>query len=153
MALVYLTPFLLAQRFADLAEVPGHVHNPAIVAMLQLVDPGIENDETPWCSAFTNYVAWILGCQRSRSLAARSWLRVGIPIALTEARRGFDIVVLSRGAHAPGPEVLVAPGHVGFFAGLLHAPDRVRVLGGNQGDRVCYEDFPIDRVLGVRRIA
>lgn len=152
MTSISLSPFTLAQRFVGLAEVPGATHNPAIVAMLQLDDKSVRDDETAWCSAFVNYVAWLLGCPRSRSLAARSWLRIGIPIGLADARSGFDVIVLTRGAHAPGPTVLDAPGHVGFFVSLSHGPDRVRVLGGNQSDKVGFEDFAIDRVLGVRRL-
>jgi len=149
----YLTPYALAQRFDGFKEAPGAIHNPAVVAMLQLVDRSVHDDETPWCSAFVNYIAWLLDVPRSKSLAARSWLRVGMPVPLSEARRGFDVVVLSRGANAPGPAVLDAPGHVGFFAGVLHAPERVQVYGGNQGDKVSLAEFPIDRVLGVRRLA
>jgi uncharacterized protein (TIGR02594 family) len=150
--LTYITPYTLALRFEGLAELPGAVHNPAVLAMLQLVDPSVHDDETPWCSAFVNWVMWLLDGPRSRSLAARSWLAVGHPIPLTEATSARDVVILKRGVNAPGPLVLDAPGHVGFFAGLYHAPERVRVLGGNQGDRVCLEEFPIDRVLGVRRL-
>lgn len=151
--LIYLSPLALAQRFDGLAETPGAVHNPAVVAMLQLVDHSIHDDETAWCSAFVNYIAWLLDLPRSRSLAARSWLRVGQPIVLTEARPGFDVVILKRGEHAPPAAVLEAPGHVGFFVSLQHAPDRVTVFGGNQSDRVCLETFPLERVLGVRRLA
>jgi uncharacterized protein (TIGR02594 family) len=150
--LLYVTPYSLAQRFEGLAEIPGAVHNPAVLAMLQLVDHSVHDDETPWCSAFVNWVMWLLDGPRSKSLAARSWLSVGYPIALTEATAARDVVILKRGTNAPGPLVLDAPGHVGFFAGLFHAPDRVRVLGGNQGDKVCFEEFPIGSVLGVRRL-
>jgi uncharacterized protein (TIGR02594 family) len=151
--LLYITPFTLAQRFTGLAETPGAVHNPAILGMLQLVDRSVHDDETPWCSAFVNYVAWLLDAPRSKSLAARSWLRVGAPVALNQARPGYDVVVLSRGANAPGADVLAAPGHVGFFAGYSPPTQMVRVLGGNQSDQVCSELFPVSRVLGVRRLA
>jgi uncharacterized protein (TIGR02594 family) len=151
--LTYLSPYTLALRFEGLRETPGAVHNPAVLTMLQLVDRSVRDDETPWCSAFVNYIAWILQAPRSKSLAARSWLTVGRPVPLNEARAGFDIVVLKRTANAPGPEVLAAPGHVGFFVELFYAPNRVRVFGGNQADHVCAEDFTIDRVLGVRRLS
>jgi len=150
--LSYVTPYSLARRFEGLRETPGAVHNSTVLAMLQLVDRSVHADETPWCSAFVNYVLWILEGPRSRSLAARSWLKVGLPIPITEARPGFDVVVLKRGGNAPGPEVLDAPGHVGFFVRLLAAPDRVQVFGGNQGDQVCVQEFPLERVLGVRRL-
>ena len=63
-----------------------------------------------------------------------------------------------------------AAGHVGFFAGSIEprrdpypaaplSPDyvarhtRVQILGGNQADAVNVMDFPVERVLGVRRLA
>jgi len=108
-------------------------------------------DEVAWCSAFVNGIAWELRRPRSKSAAARSWLRVGTPIALEEARAEDDVVILSRGAGVqPGPDVLEAPGHVGLFAGL--EGDRVLVLGGNQGDGVSLAPFARARVLGIRRL-
>jgi uncharacterized protein (TIGR02594 family) len=150
--LVYVTPYTLALRFEGLAELPGAVHNPQVLSMLQLVDKSVHDDETPWCSAFVNYCTFLLDTPRSKSLAARSWLRVGTPVPLTDARPGYDVVVLSRGKYAPGPMVLDAPGHVGFYVRTLHTPERVVLFGGNQGDKVCFEEFPAERVLGVRRL-
>ena len=89
----------------------------------------------------------------SRSLAARSWLRVGTPIALDQAIVGNDVVVLQRGTGAqPGPSVIDAPGHVALFGGF-DGPDRVILRGGNQGDAVSDASFPRARVLGVRRLS
>ena len=73
-----------------------------------------------------------------------------------EAVPGFDVVILSRGdGLQPGPEVLDAPGHVGFFAGFVPAPDGrhlVQVLAGNQGNQVSIQNFPAERILGIRRV-
>jgi uncharacterized protein (TIGR02594 family) len=124
---------------------------PMVLAMLQLDNAWPAGDHVPWCSAFTNFVAWLLRLPRSKSLAARSWLMVGRPVPLNEAKAGYDVVVLKRGKDPqPGPEVIEAPGHVGFFAGL--EGDVVLVLGGNQGDRVSVERFDAASVLGVRRL-
>jgi uncharacterized protein (TIGR02594 family) len=150
---IAFTAFDIAQRFIGLAETPGVVHTPQVVAMLELVDRRVRDDETPWCAAFVNYVAWLLNLPRANSLSARAWLKVGTSIPLEQARPGYDVVVLSRGEYAPPATVLNAPGHVGFFAGFFHAPDMVRVLGGNQKDQVCFADFPVSHVLGVRRLA
>jgi uncharacterized protein (TIGR02594 family) len=109
-------------------------------------------DETPWCSAFVNGIAWELRLPRSKSARARSWLNVGVPVWINEARPGSDVVVLKRGTGIqPGPEVIEAPGHVGFFAGLQDS--RVLVLGGNQGNQVTIASFHLDRLLGIRRLA
>lgn len=148
---VLTSAYEVAQRFDGLAEVPGTLSNPAILAMLQLDARWPADDQTPWCSAFANYIAFLLGLKRSRSLAARSWLLVGLPITLEDAIAENDVVILKRGGgNQPGPETINAQGHVGFFAGL--SGELVRVLGGNQGDEVSIAAFPRTQVLGVRRL-
>jgi uncharacterized protein (TIGR02594 family) len=151
---VQITAFDLAQRFIGVAEAPGSTSNPQVLAMLRLDNAWPEGDEVAWCSAFANYIAWLLRLPRSKNLSARSWLAVGTPVALRDAEVGFDVVILKRGGDGqPGPEVLNAPGHVGFFAGLEgERGERVRVLGGNQGDEVSIADFHAGNVLGIRRL-
>lgn len=139
-----MTAFRLAERFIGLTEVPGAASSPQILAMLQLDQPWPPGDDVPWCSAFCNWIAWLLDLPRSRSLAARSWLTVGTPVKLDEAKVGFDVVVLKRGTNP-------AHGHVGFYAGS--APDSVLILGGNQGDAVSIQPYPSASVLSVRRLA
>lgn len=147
-----ITAFELAQRFVGIEEVPGSVANPAILAMLRLDDKWPEDDSVPWCSAFVNYIAWLLRLPRSKSLRARSWLLVGVPILVEHAQRGFDVVVFQRGeGKQPGPSVIEAPGHVGFYAG--YEGGRIMVLGGNQGDAVSMRSFSGHDVLGARRLA
>lgn len=147
-----VTAYGLARRFVGLHETPGAVHNPAVLAMLKLVDGGVNDDETPWCSAFVHYIAWLLDLPRAKTLRARSWLNIGTPVDIYDARPGFDVVVLTRGTNPPPASVITAPGHVGFFAATLVQPARVTVLGGNQSDQVGFEDFSATRVLGVRRL-
>lgn len=147
-----LSAYELAERFIGVREVPGVASNPQVLAMLRLDQEWPEGDHVPWCSAFLNYVAWLLRLPRSKDLRARSWLCVGRPLRIEEARRGFDTVILrGPGRHQPGPEVIDAPGHVGLFAGLESS--RVMVLGGNQSDRISVARYPLARVLGVRRLA
>jgi uncharacterized protein (TIGR02594 family) len=151
---VNVTAYQIAERFVGMKEVPGHaLNNPAILAMLQLDgDTWASNDETPWCCAFVKYIAHLLALPRSRQLNARSWLKVGTAIEIEDALRGFDVVILKRGPDPqPGPEVLAAQGHVGFFAAL--DPGKVWLLGGNQGDAVSVSAFDVGRILGVRRLA
>ena len=148
---ILTTPFELAQRFIGLKETAGSTSNAQVLAMLQLDARWVEDDQTAWCSAFVNYAFFLLGLARSRSLAARSWLLVGQDVPLTAATRGFDVVVLTRGTgKQPGPAVIAAPGHVGFYAG--HDAANVQLLGGNQGDSVSIASFPKARILGVRRV-
>jgi uncharacterized protein (TIGR02594 family) len=148
-----VTAFDIAQRFVGIKEVHGKVSNPAILAMLQLDQAWPDDDEVPWCSAFVNYVAWLLRLPRSKSLAARSWLNVGRQVRPEEAQQGNDVVVLSRGSNP-------ASGHVGLFAGWgdgiaggpLDIASSVFLLGGNQGNAVSIAEFPVARLLGVRRL-
>jgi uncharacterized protein (TIGR02594 family) len=146
-----ITAYDLAQRFVGIKEVPGQVSNPAILAMLKLDQKWPEDDSVPWCSAFVNYIAWLLRLPRSKSLRARSWLQVGLPIKGNDANPARDVVILQRGkGKQPGPEVIKAPGHVGFFAGW--EADFVLILGGNQADTVNIASYSLERILGIRRL-
>lgn len=147
-----ITAYNIAQRFIGVSEVKGALDNPLILAMLKLDGDWPTHDEVPWCSAFVNWICWLLRLPRSKSLLARSWLTVGQPIHLGQAITGFDVVILQRGPKPqPGPDVISAAGHVGLYA--HHENDVVWVLGGNQGDAVNVSRYQIADVLGVRRLA
>ena len=152
--MITTSAYEIALRFMGIREIPGKEHNAQIVAFLMVDHSTIPTitDEIPWCSAFVNYVAWIIGLERSKSWAARSWLRIGTPINLSNVEPDCDIIILKRGAgEQPGPEVLSAPGHVGFYAGR-DREGRILLLGGNQGDSVSIAAFTTDRILGIRRL-
>lgn len=136
-----ISAYDLAQRFIGVKETAGVQSTPLVLAMLQLDGDWPKDDAVPWCSAFTNFIAWLLRLPRSKSLAARSWLQVGRPVTLEDAKPQNDIVVLERDGG----------GHVAFFAGI--EGQQVLLLGGNQHDAVTVSAFPLDRVLGVRRLA
>ena len=151
----------LAARYVGLREVAGKAHDPLIVAMIRQAggDP-LAGDETPWCGAFVNWVAWNCGLERPKlPLRARSWLTVGEPVDVREAMPG-DVLVFSRrvgDAEPPGAEVLDAPGHVCFLARwlttLTGGLPRLLVLGGNQGAGVVsVVERSIGPLLGVRRL-
>lgn len=145
-----ITPYQIAERFIGIKEVNGQVANPAILAMLKLDNRWPEDDSVPWCAAFVNYIAFLLGLHRTKSLRARSFLNEKI-VTLSEAEIGFDLVILKRGGrNQPGPEIIKAPGHVGFFAGFDNG--YVRILGGNQRDSVNISRYPRVRILGIRRL-
>lgn len=151
-----VTAYSMAETYLGEREVQGRMSNPMILAMLQLDANWPRDDETPWCSAFLNLVCKRLGLPRSKSLRARSWLRIGHPVHLDEAQRGFDVVVLSRGKNAPDWTVLNAPGHVGLFSKQTKNPHTskrfVYLLGGNQDDSVSIKRYPASRVLGIVRL-
>lgn len=147
-----MTPFDLAQRFVgEIKELAGKDDHPFIQWCLSLCGFGSnEHDETPWCSAFVNVICWMLRVPRSKSALARSWLLIGKPITLAQAEPGYDVVVIKRAGDESGPDVINAPGHVGFFAG--RESGEVIMLGGNQGDAVSLARFPVERILGIRRL-
>lgn len=148
-----VTAFSLAERFIGTKEVGGMIDNPQILAFLRCDHSWPLHDEVPWCSGFVNYVCKLLRLPRSKSLRARSWLNVGVPVTRIEfAHPRYDVVILKRGGDGqPGPEELEAPGHVGFYAS--HDLDQVWILGGNQGGQVSIAAFPVDRILGIRRLS
>lgn len=153
---VKTSPLSIAKRFLGLREEPGAKSNPLVLAMLQRAAPWVKDDAVAWCGAFAGGVAWLLDLERPAdhlALAARRWLAVGTPVLLEDAEPGFDVVILKRGdGQQPGPEVLDAPGHVGFYDGR-HGDLRIWLVGGNQGDSVSRSSFDAGRVLGVRRLS
>jgi uncharacterized protein (TIGR02594 family) len=136
--------YQVATNFIGLKEKPGEEDNRFIQWCLSITSmPGPHHDEIPWCSAFLNGLCFILGLPRSGSAAARSWLAVGLPVDKSVAVIGQDIVVVSRGSNPTA-------GHVGIFAG--YDGQKIKILGGNQGDMVSIASFPLSSVLGIRRI-
>lgn len=134
----------MANAFTELengvVEVRGGKHNLRILEYLETCKGEItQGDETPWCSAFVNWVmrqGWIQGTD---SLAARSWLTWGSRLQVPE----FGAVgVLWR----ESPDSW--KGHVGF---VLGATDQdVYLLGGNQGNAVSIRAYSRRRVLDWR---
>ena len=132
-----------AKAYIGLAEFPGAKHNPKILEMFK--DTGndwVADDETPWCAAFVGSVLAQCGMQGTGKLNARSYLDWGTKVDLKDAKPG-DVVVFSRG-NSP------TQGHVAFFDGWLNN-SKINVVGGNQGDAVTRQAYPVSRVLGVRR--
>jgi uncharacterized protein (TIGR02594 family) len=148
-----ITAFDLAQRYIGIRELAGKEDHPLILWWLSLCNlPPHQHDETPWCSAFLNGIAWELRLPRSKSAAARSWLMVGLPIPLEQFTPGFDVAILARGEDPqPDATVLDAPGHVGLLASRDSAT--ITLLAGNQGNAVSLTRVPLSRVLGIRRLA
>jgi uncharacterized protein (TIGR02594 family) len=149
--MIQTSAFLVAKTFLKTKEVPGPGSNLLILYALQRIGSWVKDDETAWCSAFLCFIAHILGLPNPNSLSARKWLLVGESIRLDQAEADCDVVILKRGGgNQPGPEVIDALGHVGLFAGL--EDDKVLVLAGNQHDEVNITAFPINQILGLRRL-
>ncbi len=147
------TLFDLAARTLGEVEGVGLTDNP-LIRWGHRLSGGESPDDVAWCSSILNAWAHLRGTPRSNSKAARSWLTVGDRLHdPAYARRGWDVVVLTRGdGPQPGPEVLAAPGHVGLFSRYLNDGAQVEVLGGNQGNRVSVAAYNADRILAVQRV-
>lgn len=162
MQYIHTTLYDFAQRDLGLTEIAGSEDNPLVMAMLKLTGDGTfngwpENDEVPWCSGAMNFWCRYLSLPRSGSLQARSWLGVGRVITLDECKAANDIVILRRGsgdgskpADFMYDDGTYPPGHVTIFSRC--EDDLVWGLGGNQSNRICVAPYPIDRVIGCRRL-
>lgn len=98
---------------------------------------------TAWCAAFVNGVLGASGSKGTGKLNARSFLSWGQPV--DEPQQG-DVVVFSRGNSS-------WQGHVGFYMGteVRNGETYIKVLGGNQSNKVKESYYPASRLLGYRR--
>jgi len=122
-------------------EISGKANNRTIVDYAN--ESGfkwVNDDETPWCSIFANWVALKAGLPRSNKADARSWLKVGTEV--TEPQLG-DVAVFKRGNSA-------WQGHVAFYINELDG--FINVLGGNQSDTVKISAYSKENLLGYRRL-
>ena len=120
--------FTVALNEIGVKEFPGEKHNPRIVEYHQSCDLKAKTDEIAWCSAFVNWCFLKSGIDfRTRSAASSSWRKWGRE---TNDPKIGDIVIFRRVDSD-------WRGHVGFF--VAKDENRILVLGGNQGDEVCFQ--------------
>ncbi|MEO9964569.1 MAG: TIGR02594 family protein [Reichenbachiella sp.] len=137
---------LLQVAFKELGttEIRGDQHNPRILAYAKESNiPGIQDDETPWCSIFINFCCDQVGFEKSGLANARSWMQIGLA---TKDPVPGDIVVFWR-------ESLHSwKGHVALYLG--HSPDNKKIycIGGNQGNTVSVGVYDAAKVLGFRKV-
>jgi uncharacterized protein (TIGR02594 family) len=118
-------------------EIPGAKDNPRIVEYAATTSLHADDDETPWCSSFVNWVVKQAGLKGTGSAAARSWMTWGIP---TPSPVPGCVVVLKRGAPPSG--------HVTIYD--RDNGDFIACIGGNQGDQVKISNYPKSDVLAYR---
>jgi len=135
---------ITALSMARQREIVGKQDNPEIIKMFN--EAGFNGDalkdETSWCSVYVNWVAFKHNLPRSKSLTARSWLKVGHKVEDGKHEIG-DIVIFSR------PPVSWQ-GHVGFY--MREDKEWIYVLGGNQSNQVKFSAYRKNRLLGYRRL-
>lgn len=131
----------VARKYVGQKEIKGPHHNPNILRWWDSVAPSINDDETPWCGAYTGgiMIESKLPAQPGGAMA-RNWRHYGKK--LTRPAYGC-IVVFWRGSPKG------SSGHVGFVVGV-DKRGNLMVLGGNQGDQVSIKPFPLNRVLAYR---
>ena len=126
-------------------EIKGPKHNITIVNYAKEAGfSWINDDETPWCSIFMNWIAKKAGLETSDKLNARSWLLVGQTV--DHSPEPGDVAIFWRESRESWK------GHVGIFFGFSINGKRVYCLGGNQGNQVSVSGYPKDTVLGFRRL-
>jgi uncharacterized protein (TIGR02594 family) len=130
-----------ATRLIYTRELAGPGNNPAILDWAERLDLAYAGDDVPWCGLFVGHcIGATLPSELLPNglLLAQSWRRFGDP---TTARRGA-VMVFWRESRESGL------GHVGFYVG--ESPSAYTILGGNQGDSVCYIWMPRQRLLEAR---
>lgn len=130
-------------------EVPGGLHNDRILEYHASTTLKATTDEVPWCAAFVGWCLEEAEVRSTRSASARSYLAWGVPVSAVHIPVGAVVVIKRGGPNQPGPEVVAAQGHVGFFWGH-GTPGHIVLLGGNQSNEVGLATYPVSRMLGVR---
>lgn len=134
----------IASKEIGVTQIAGPEHNERILQYARDIGMNwINDDETPWCSIFMNWVAKKAGYTMTNNAAARSWLNVGSEIHDPEPG---DIAVFWR-VHRDS-----WTGHVGIFTGYSRDGNRIYTLGGNQRNSVTVSAYASDRLLSFRRL-
>lgn len=134
----------VASKEIGTKEIPGSAHNQRVINYAK--ESGfnyINDDETPWCSFFMNWVAKKAGMETSGLGNARSWLNVGVTVVNPEPG---DVVIFWR--ESPNSH----KGHVGVFMGYSQDQTRIYTLGGNQNNQVGETAYSKSQLLGFRRL-
>ncbi len=143
----YKIPYHLTIALSQIGttEIPGKESNSKIDEYLKSVNiPG--NDEIPWCAAFANWcliTADIPGTGLPNARSFLDYMRGGGEDRNIVSPELGCLVIFSRGTQS-------WQGHVGFF--LDYYKGMVRIIGGNQKNRVGINAYSVNRLLGYRRV-
>lgn len=121
----------IAEREIGVREIAGRQHTPRILEYFQATTYRASTDETPWCSAFANWVMRQAGYTGTNSARAIDWANWGLKLS----RPAYGAIgVIDWDGDGPGWK-----GHVGFVVG--ETGGRIEMLGGNQSDSVKVSSF------------
>jgi len=120
-------------------EISGKGHNARILRYSGALTGDFKSDETPWCSAFANWVMMQVGIAGTRSGWAKSWRNWGRSLGKDNPRYGA-IAVFNRKYWSEDDQKFKNGSHVGFY--VAHKGGRIELLGGNQGDSVSISPYP-----------
>lgn len=135
-----LTPpwLLIAKLELGVSEIPGRENNQRILQYQQSTSLHASDDETPWCSAFINFCMKAANIPGTMNAAAKSWLTWGKGMIVPAYG---CITVIKRGKES-------WMGHVGI---LIESDEKtIKLLGGNQGDKVSIATFDKSTVMAYR---
>lgn len=135
----YLLPYI------GVKEIPGVKENPIIINWIKNIVKSFKGkeEEISWCSIVLMNILKPNYNITNANISARSWLNVGEKIKTPI--ENDCIVVLWREKRTSWK------GHVGIY--VKHDANYVYILGGNQGDKVCIQRYPLYRVLNYIKLS
>lgn len=140
---LWVPPWMVnAQNDIGVRERPGRRNHPRIVEFHQTtaMAPHMHRDAVAWCSSAVNCWVEEAGYEGTDSAWAMSWAKWGEDAwgkygAITVISRRIKRIDMdpSTGSHSGN--------HVALFAG--QSDSYIRLLGGNQRNRVRYSNYPL----------
>lgn len=131
-----------ARNELGVKETPGVEATPRIIQYHAETTLAAKSDEISWCSSSANFIVKEAGFKGTRSAAARSWLKWGVPL---EAPILGCVVIFDRKDDS-NPNAA----HVAFCDHPDVSNGIIRVAGGNQSNSFSIARFPTSKVLGYR---
>ncbi|RJP37885.1 MAG: TIGR02594 family protein [Phycisphaerales bacterium] len=157
----------IARGEIGVKEVSGDEHNERVLEYLRSTSlqgtSDAEEDETPWCSAFVNWVMKQTGRTGTDSAMAISWAAWGRRLAapafgaiasIKWHQQSADCSGCTEGSRCQKASRCLEPadcgcactkGHVGFVVGK--SGDKIQLLGGNQSNEVNVSGYGTDRII------
>ena len=126
-----------AISYLGLKEVKGIGNNELIVKWWVKMGAWFRDDLSPWCGLYLAICLKNTGHDVPKQFyRALNWLEYGLPCSV-----GVGAIAIMKREGG---------GHVAFVAGRTKE-GKIVLLGGNQGDRVCYAAVNAENILTYRR--